>query len=541
MVAAVVPSLLDLIANHDGHIVGASQTGSGKTAVMLAAIMHKNQLTDSEVRWFCASGKMSLWMGLEQQIAEDNLPRVINVSLSNPSSIEYLLQRLQWAIFIQESREKTRIQKQLQGVKVNPRPFYFIIDEWLIVLQVALRHSSYAYKELISLVEALIFKGRQDKCFLWLWAQGHQVQTLHLSTDVRRNLGVLALGGSGNNESVAAAITDSDLISDGGDRQRLKLQYQQLLLEDPTGRIFYTSLGGHKVERMMQLPDMEAQRLFASTQQERKVLEQIYAKGATPNPQVQQPKQEEDCIKEPTVQERELKVKEQELWLKFKQYQDGVHNAESRWNLITLGFGTAVFVIYAFPPFSGALQTMWQGAVKVGQAVNTIVTNTDKAVNYWAPNLQKTPAKGEKINGYRVSSPYGQRIAPVAGASTNHKGVDIAAPSGTPIYAIGKSNETVDIKCWWDNGGGGNVATYYSQGWKFQYLHLSKCKPGKAKGGTIIAAVGNTGLKSGDHLHFEQIKLTGGKIPPYTGYIFWALTGNPPQPLLVQKNDSNQN
>lgn len=526
------PALLNAIAQYDGHLIGASRTGSGKTRTFFNAIAHISTITNNGVRWFCASGKMSLWMGMEQQIAEDNQPRVLNVALSNPSSIEPLLQRLRWAVAIQEAREQERLTKKLAGLVPNPRPYYFVIDEWLIVLKVAKKYGQKAYQELIDLVECLIFKGREDKCYIWLMAQGHQCGSLHLDKDLRRNLGVIALGGAGNYQSVTAAISDADLVEDSSDRDRLRLQYQQLVAENPQGRIYYSSIGGHRVARMEQLPDAESQTIFAPDQQRQK-LEDLYQQPTT------KPQKPQSQVQEPSLHEREVKAKELELQLKIRQYLDKSLSPEDRWNFVTLATGVIVFTIYIIPPFSGALQAAWRGTVKTGQALKQVVTGVDATANYWAPNLKNTPQKGDKIAGYVVSSTFGPRNAPVAGASTFHKGVDIATPVGTSLYAIAKPGETIDVKCWNDNGGGGLVASFQSQGWKFQYLHLSKCSSGKHKGGSVIAQSGNSGIGSGAHLHFEMVKPTGEKIPPYTGYAWWALTGDAPQPFLTQKNDSN--
>jgi murein DD-endopeptidase MepM/ murein hydrolase activator NlpD len=528
------PVLLDAIAQYDGHLIGASRTGSGKTRTFFNAIAHISTITNNGVRWFCASGKMSLWMGMEQQTAEDGQPRVLNVSLSNSSSIEPLLQRLRWAVAIQEAREQERLTKKLAGLVPNPRPYYFVIDEWLIVLKVAKKYGQKAYQELIDLVECLIFKGREDKCYVWLMAQGHQCGSLHLDKDLRRNLGVIALGGAGNYQSITAAISDTDLIEDSSDRDRLRLQYQQLITEDPQGRIYYSSIGGHKVARMEQLPDAESQTLFAPDQQRQK-LEDLYQQSTHKPQESAQPK----SSPEPSLHEREVKAKELELQLKVRQYLDKSLSPEDKWNFATLATGVIVFTIYVIPPFSGALQTAWRGTVKAGQAVKQLVTGTDSNASYWAPNLKSSPKKGEKIAGYTVTSVFGKREAPVEGASTFHRGVDVGTPIGTNLYAIAKPGEFIDVKCWQDKGGGGLVASYQSQGWKFQYLHLSKCSSGKHTGGSIIAQSGNSGIGSGAHWHFEMVNATGEKVPPYTGYAWWALTGEAPQPFLTQKNDSN--
>jgi murein DD-endopeptidase MepM/ murein hydrolase activator NlpD len=139
--------------------------------------------------------------------------------------------------------------------------------------------------------------------------------------------------------------------------------------------------------------------------------------------------------------------------------------------------------------------------------------------------------KGEQIAGYRISSIFGPRNAPVPGASTFHKGTDVAAPTGTPLYAIAFPGEEISVRCWTDSGGGGNVATFRGAGEEFQYLHLSACTPGKAKLGDVIAKVGSTGIGSGPHLHIERRAFPGTKqkVEIERGFVHWSLTGKPPQ------------
>lgn len=148
-------------------------------------------------------------------------------------------------------------------------------------------------------------------------------------------------------------------------------------------------------------------------------------------------------------------------------------------------------------------------------------------------NKWEQPAiKGERIANYRISSIFGPRVAPVPGASTFHKGTDVGTPTGTPLYAIASPDETISVRCWVDpSGGGGNVATFKGAGEEFQYLHLSRCKPGKAKLGDVIAWSGATGRGSGPHLHIERRKSPGAKekVPIERGFVFWSLTGKPPQ------------
>ncbi len=119
------------------------------------------------------------------------------------------------------------------------------------------------------------------------------------------------------------------------------------------------------------------------------------------------------------------------------------------------------------------------------------------------------PTYIKPISGGRKSSNFGKRNAPVKGASTYHKGVDWATPTGTPVVA--SCGGTV-AKAGWGSGYGYVVYINHEDGRQTRYAHLSKVqvKVGqKVKQGQQIALSGNTGVSSGPHVHFEM--LIGGK------------------------------
>jgi murein DD-endopeptidase MepM/ murein hydrolase activator NlpD len=98
------------------------------------------------------------------------------------------------------------------------------------------------------------------------------------------------------------------------------------------------------------------------------------------------------------------------------------------------------------------------------------------------------------------------------GIQPGHRGVDLAAPTGTPIHAA--AGGTVLIARNGYNGGFGNyVVLQHDNGTKTLYAHMSKLgtTPGtKVSQGEVIGYVGNTGNSRGAHLHIEVL---GGKNP----------------------------
>ncbi len=114
--------------------------------------------------------------------------------------------------------------------------------------------------------------------------------------------------------------------------------------------------------------------------------------------------------------------------------------------------------------------------------------------------------------GY-INSHFGERISPVTGEKQLHKGVDIAAPVGTPIFA------TADGEVGY-SGYRGNYGKLISidHGLSFmtRYAHLSERhvkKGDKVKRGDIIGTVGRTGRTTGAHLHYE-VRLNNLHINP---------------------------
>ncbi|MEM7073178.1 MAG: M23 family metallopeptidase, partial [Pseudomonadota bacterium] len=126
--------------------------------------------------------------------------------------------------------------------------------------------------------------------------------------------------------------------------------------------------------------------------------------------------------------------------------------------------------------------------------------------------LLKTP-----IAAGRLSSGYGMRKHPILGYNRMHRGVDFAAPRGTPIFAAGDG--TVEMVG--RSGGYGKLIRIRHNGsYKTVYAHMSRFAKGMRRGkrvqqGQVIGYVGSTGMSTGPHLHYE-IVLNGKQINPST-------------------------
>jgi murein DD-endopeptidase MepM/ murein hydrolase activator NlpD len=123
--------------------------------------------------------------------------------------------------------------------------------------------------------------------------------------------------------------------------------------------------------------------------------------------------------------------------------------------------------------------------------------------------LRKPIAEGE------MTSPFGMRFHPILHFARMHTGVDWAAPIGTPIFAAGNG---VVIKAGWDAGYGRRVEIQHANGYVTTYNHMSGFGRGIAEGvhvtqGQTVGYLGETGLATGPHLHYEVI-INGNFVDP---------------------------
>lgn len=110
---------------------------------------------------------------------------------------------------------------------------------------------------------------------------------------------------------------------------------------------------------------------------------------------------------------------------------------------------------------------------------------------------------------YKIGSAFGMRMHPILKYKKMHGGIDIGAPSGTPIHAAASGK--VICASWRSGGSGNTVIIDHGGGITTLYFHIKKggilVKEGQTvAAGDVIAKVGSTGLSTGPHLHFEVRK-----------------------------------
>ena len=131
------------------------------------------------------------------------------------------------------------------------------------------------------------------------------------------------------------------------------------------------------------------------------------------------------------------------------------------------------------------------------------------------PNSRKAVAVPSRspLDMIQLTSGYGMRDHPVLKRRARHKGIDLSAPTGTPIYATADGH--VERADWFSSYGlyvqidhGGELET--------RYAHMSRLavKDGAfVRKGDIIGYVGSTGRSTGPHLHYE-VRVSGEAVNP---------------------------
>lgn len=153
------------------------------------------------------------------------------------------------------------------------------------------------------------------------------------------------------------------------------------------------------------------------------------------------------------------------------------------------------------PDFSD-IDTAYKGLYKK----KIMYTATGSASSVWASGINNSDvvvpigiSLVRPVTNYQlISSRFGYR------SRDNHKGLDIAAASGTPIYAA--AGGTVVFSGWNSGGYGNMVLINHGNGISTLYAHCSSVSVtagDTVSQGQYIAAVGTTGLSTGNHLHFE--------------------------------------
>ena len=131
--------------------------------------------------------------------------------------------------------------------------------------------------------------------------------------------------------------------------------------------------------------------------------------------------------------------------------------------------------------------------------------------------IDARPSNGEMMwplkSHFDISSPFGWRNAPIGSGGERHRGIDIPAPSGTPVYS---ATDGEVISSGWNGSYGNAVMIKYTNNIVIVYGHNSSLvvRAGqKVSKGQVISLVGSTGNSTGPHLHFE-VRYNGSPVDP---------------------------
>ncbi|MBI1403258.1 MAG: peptidoglycan DD-metalloendopeptidase family protein [Porphyrobacter sp.] len=134
---------------------------------------------------------------------------------------------------------------------------------------------------------------------------------------------------------------------------------------------------------------------------------------------------------------------------------------------------------------------------------------------YSAPFAQPTVSVPSRmpLEGSHLTSGYGMRTHPVLGGRRKHTGIDLAAPSGTPVYATA---DGIVGRADWFSSYGLFISIDHGADMETRYAHLSRLAVAagdNVKKGDLIGYVGSTGRSTGPHLHYE-VRIDGLAVNP---------------------------
>lgn len=153
------------------------------------------------------------------------------------------------------------------------------------------------------------------------------------------------------------------------------------------------------------------------------------------------------------------------------------------------------------------LFSSWQALDNGGPATTSTVSSPI------APTMGVSIPSRAPLAAASTTSNYGMRSHPVLGGMHAHKGIDLAAPTGTPVYAtadgmVGRAD--------WFSSYGLYVAIDHGSKLETRYAHMSRLAVAAGqhvRKGDIIGYVGSTGRSTGPHLHYE-VRVAGEAVNP---------------------------
>ena len=193
---------------------------------------------------------------------------------------------------------------------------------------------------------------------------------------------------------------------------------------------------------------------------------------------------------------------------------------------LKIGLGALAALALTNPAMANETATATQitGAIDAAQAAPTGDREFAELFANWRSMDKTGVASSAPIAGVSVpsrmpledatlTSNFGMRTHPVLGGRRNHKGIDLAQPSGTPVYATA---DGVIGKAEWFSSYGNYIQIEHGGEMQTRYAHLSgyAISAGEqVRKGQLIGFVGSTGRSTGPHLHYE-VRVAGLAVDP---------------------------
>lgn len=180
--------------------------------------------------------------------------------------------------------------------------------------------------------------------------------------------------------------------------------------------------------------------------------------------------------------------------------------------IITIGSAASISITISRPTGIGAAVTVSKAADALGQPVDYSRAIRIESLSGGQASAGQLPSR-MPVSAAALTSGFGMRRHPVLGSYRAHRGVDLAAPTGTPVVAT--SDGTVGVADW-SGGYGLLVALNHAGGMQTRYGHMSRLNvvPGQhVRAGDVIGFVGSTGRSTGPHLHYE-VRFNGEAVNP---------------------------
>lgn len=274
--------LFERIRNHKKkHLMIPAETGSGKTSMLLGVVDYLLKV-EPNTEFYFSTAKPGPFLGFEEKRAEDGQYHVIDLDMSNPSSVEGLIRRLNWLTKKMVARQKQRKKAEQSGAAYNPSRIVVVLDEWLATLELAKQYYDEIIrewqsekpadrgvkppnteKELLRLVNNIGIMGREDNLCIWLFGQDHQVQNAGINSGLRKNFGIVVPFTMGCLETLEQALIGTAPIPPHAIGKQLYADAMVKLKAQPETRLVYSNLYGHELIPVPSLPDIKRKRLYS--------------------------------------------------------------------------------------------------------------------------------------------------------------------------------------------------------------------------------------------------------------------------------------